>query len=403
MKTDFIFTVLVEEFGLIGAICVLLLYTIVLTYGLLVGIGCRNQFGRLLAAGLSMTLFYYVFINIGMVMGMMPVVGVPLPLISYGGSAILTWAIAFGLILSVASHRHVSLAPRGSGINLIFHTRFFQFAIPSQFVMLKITIIRGRKMKHIKAALVWALLGTSALSADDISAAVGKDYSYLDRLYKHLHSNPELSFKEHNTAARIADELRGVGFDVTEQVGRVGVVGVLKNGEGPTVLVRTDLDALPVTEQTGFSFASKAMGVNEAGDTVGVMHACGHDIHMTSFIGTARQLAQNKAKWKGTLVFIGQPAEETVGGAQAMLSDGLFERFPKPDYNIALHVSSSMASGTVGMTSGYALANVNSVDIAIKGVGGHGAYPHTTKDPIVLGAQIVTALQDACVPGNVTS
>ncbi|UTW57861.1 amidohydrolase [Kordiimonas sp. SCSIO 12603] len=248
-------------------------------------------------------------------------------------------------------------------------------------------------MKKIKAALVCALLGTSALSADDVSSAVQKDYSYLDSLYKHLHSNPELSFKEFNTAERIAKELREIGFEVTEKVGRVGVVGVLKNGDGPTVLVRTDLDALPVTEQTGFSFASKAMGVNEAGDTVGVMHACGHDIHMTSFIGTARQLARLKDQWKGTLVFIGQPAEETVGGAQAMLEDGLFERFPKPDYNIALHVSSAMASGTVGMTQGFALANVNSVDIAIKGIGGHGAYPHTTKDPIVLGAQIVTALQ----------
>jgi len=245
----------------------------------------------------------------------------------------------------------------------------------------------------LKTGFISIFLASQAAFASDFNAAVEKDYAYLDALYQHLHSNPEISFQEEKTAARIAHELRSIGFDVTEKVGGHGVVAILKNGDGPTVLVRTDLDGLPVREQTGLAFASKATTVDDSGKTVPTMHACGHDVHMTSFVGTARRLTAMQDRWQGTLVMIGQPAEEKVGGAKAMLADGLFTRFPRPDYNIALHVSASMAAGDIGMASGYALANVDSVDIEVKGVGGHGAYPHTTKDPVVLASQIVVALQ----------
>ncbi len=219
------------------------------------------------------------------------------------------------------------------------------------------------------------------------------DKTYLQDLYLHLHQNPELSFHEEQTSRRIATELRSVGYDVTEGVGGYGVVAVMKNGEGPTVLVRADMDGLPVQEQTGLDYASKATGLNDSGKTVPVMHACAHDIHMTSLVGLARRLSANRDTWNGTVVLVGQPAEERVGGAKAMIEDGLFDKFPKPDYNIALHTSASLPAGQVGLASGYALANVDSVDIAIKGVGGHGAYPHTTKDPVVLASYIVVALQ----------
>ena len=180
---------------------------------------------------------------------------------------------------------------------------------------------------------------------------------------------------------------------MTTKVGKHGVVGVLRNGDGPTILVRTDLDALPVKEQTGLPYASQVQTKDEDGNEVHVMHACGHDVHMTVFIGTARLLAQMKDRWQGTLVLIGQPAEEKGSGAQAMLADGLFTRFSKPDYCLALHVNAELPVGTVGYTEGFSSANVDSVDITVRGVGGHGAYPHTTKDPVVLAAQIVLALQ----------
>jgi hippurate hydrolase len=214
----------------------------------------------------------------------------------------------------------------------------------------------------------------------------------LVELYRHFHSHPELSFFEKETAARLAKELRDVGGEVTEGVGGTGVVGVLKNGAGRTVLVRTDLDALPVTEQTGLAYASQVKVASDAGET-GVMHACGHDIHITNLIGVARWFAAHKDKWKGTLIFIGQPAEERGSGAKKMLEDGLFTRFPKPDYCLALHVDSELATGKVGVRGGYALANTDSVDITLIGKGGHGAYPHTTIDPIVQAAQLVLSLQ----------
>jgi hippurate hydrolase len=219
------------------------------------------------------------------------------------------------------------------------------------------------------------------------------EYVQLEKLYQHLHRNPELSFKEEKTAARLAKELRQAGFKVTMKVGGHGVVGVLENGEGPVVMLRADMDALPVPEQTGLPYASAVTTVDDLGKTVPVMHACGHDMHMTVWAGTARRLAAMKDKWRGTLMMVAQPAEEKGLGAQAMLNDGLFELFPRPDYAFALHVSAERPAGKVGWVSGYALANVDWVDLTVHGQGGHGAYPHTTKDPIVLSAQIINALQ----------
>ncbi len=220
-----------------------------------------------------------------------------------------------------------------------------------------------------------------------------QDYPYLFELYQYLHLNPELSFHEQKTADRIAAELETAGFKVTKNVGGHGLAGVMKNGDGPTILLRTDLDALPVKEETGKSYASKATTKDDSGKTVPVMHACGHDVHMTAFIGAARLLSGIKDKWQGTLVMIAQPAEEKGAGARLMLKDRLYERFPKPDFAVAQHVAADIPSGTVGYVSGYALANVDSVDITVRGIGGHGAYPHKTKDPVVLAAQIVVALQ----------
>jgi hippurate hydrolase len=212
-------------------------------------------------------------------------------------------------------------------------------------------------------------------------------------LYKHLHSHPELSYLEEKTAARMADELRQAGFEVTEKVGGHGVVGILKNGNGPTILVRTDMDALPVIEKTGLPYASKVRTLDKGKNDVGVMHACGHDMHMTCWVGTARLLASMKDRWSGTLIFIGQPAEEVGGGAKAMLADGLFKRFPKPDYALALHCAGDVPHGSISFTEGLALANVDTVDILVKGRGGHGSAPHTTVDPIVLAARIILDLQ----------
>ncbi len=212
-------------------------------------------------------------------------------------------------------------------------------------------------------------------------------------LYRHLHTHPELSLQEAETSARMAEEMKKLGFEVTTKVGGHGVVAVLKNGDGPTVLVRTDLDALPVTERTGVPYASTVRTRDRFGNDTGVMHACGHDVHMTCWVGTARTLVALKDRWSGTLVFIGQPAEEIGVGARAMLEDGLFKRFPKPDYCLALHCDARLPVGQVAYTEGLALANVDTVDVLVKGKGGHGAAPHTTVDPVVLAARIVLDLQ----------
>lgn len=212
-------------------------------------------------------------------------------------------------------------------------------------------------------------------------------------VYKHLHANPELSSMETETAAYLAERMKTLGFDVTENFGGTGVVSVMENGPGKTIMIRADMDGLPVKETTGLSFASKVIRKDRFGDEFPVMHACGHDIHMTTFLGAAQELVANKDLWSGTLVMILQPAEEISHGAKDMIKEGLFTKFPKPDYNLALHANSAMPAGMVGITSGFALANVDSVDITVKGIGGHGAYPQTTKDPIVLASQIVLALQ----------
>ena len=237
-----------------------------------------------------------------------------------------------------------------------------------------------------------AIVGPSA-RGDDAGDWFDKHEGELVSLYRHLHAHPELSYKEVATAARVAEELKKAGATVTEQVGQTGVVGVMKNGEGPTVLVRTDLDALPVTEATGLPYASKATAPDDAGNPVGVMHACGHDVHMTSLVGTARWLGEHKDRWAGTVLFIGQPAEEKIGGAKAMLADGLYTRFPKPDYALALHVAHDLEAGKLAYTSGPAMASSTSVDVLVKGKGGHGAMPQNTVDPIALAALLVLDLQ----------
>jgi hippurate hydrolase len=240
---------------------------------------------------------------------------------------------------------------------------------------------------------VAALALTMPAAAQSLGDQVQQQMPSLMTIYKDLHANPELSFMEVRSAGILATEARKLGFDVTEKVGGTGVVAVMKNGPGPVVLVRADMDGLPVTEQTGLPGASKVRVTTKEGVETGVMHACGHDTHMTSWIGTARLMAANKDKWSGTLVMIGQPAEERGAGARMMLEDGLYTRFPKPQYALAFHDAAQFPAGAIGYTPGYALANVDSVDILVKGVGGHGAYPQATKDPIVLASRIVTALQ----------
>jgi len=212
-------------------------------------------------------------------------------------------------------------------------------------------------------------------------------------LYEHLHRHPELSYREVNTARRIAEELRVAGCEVTTGVGALGVVGVMKNGRGPTVLVRAELDALPVTEDTGLPYASTVTDVDDQENATGVMHACGHDLHMANLVGTAVWLAYHRNRWAGTVVLIGQPAEERAGGASAMLGDGLYTRFPKPDYALALHAAHDLEVGKVGYRSGPAMAGCTSIAITVKGKGGHGAMPHQTIDPIVLASALVLDLQ----------
>jgi len=230
-------------------------------------------------------------------------------------------------------------------------------------------------------------------SAQETKTLIGKHLDQWLTFYKDLHAHPELSSQEDRTSQRLAREIKEIGFDVTSAVGGYGLVAVLRNGTGPTVLIRTDMDALPVLERTGLPYASRVQARDRFGKEVSVMHACGHDMHMTCWVGTARCLAELRNRWHGTLVFIAQPAEETGTGARLMLEAGLFERFPKPEYCLALHCDPFRPFGEVSFTEGLALANVDSVDIAVKGKGGHGAAPHTTIDPIVLAARIILDLQ----------
>jgi len=240
---------------------------------------------------------------------------------------------------------------------------------------------------------------TSTAIAQEVPALVDKQLPSLLATYKGIHTAPELSHHEEQTSALFAEELRKAGYTVTERVGKYpdgsqayGVVGILKNGAGPTLLVRTDLDALPVTEDTGLQYASKVRSKNPAGQDVGVMHACGHDIHITTMIGVARNMAALKSQWHGTLMLIGQPSEETIDGAKAMLADHLYERFGRPDLAIALH-DANFAAGKVSVVSGPALASSTSIDVVMRGIGSHGAAPEAGKDPVVMAGEFIVELQ----------
>jgi amidohydrolase len=257
-----------------------------------------------------------------------------------------------------------------------------------------------RKLLLVGAAITALAINITAQQLS-LDAMIDRDIAAWLTTYRNLHTAPELSHREEKTSAFVAGELRKLGFTVTERIGKFqnaqwngyGVVAVMKNGPGPTVLVRTELDALPVEEKTGVAYASQVKTKNDAGVEVSVMHACGHDMHMTSFLGTAKMLTELKSRWSGTLIMLGQPAEETGDGANAMLRDNLYTNFPKPDFAIALHDKPELETGKVGYTPGYAMASATSIDIKIRGVGGHGSAPETTKDPIVVAAQVVMALQ----------
>jgi hippurate hydrolase len=237
-------------------------------------------------------------------------------------------------------------------------------------------------------------LGLSAANTSDISNSIAKDYQeHLAPLWDYFHRNPELSLMEHNTAKRLAQEIRSVGFTVTEGIGGTGIVAILKNGPGPMVMVRADMDGLPVKELSGLKNASQAVMTDWDGNEVGVMHACGHDVHITSLVGTARYMAAIKEQWSGTLMLIGQPAEEKGPGASAMMADGIWDKFGQPDYALAFHVDADAEAGKITIDESSPYAGSDSVDIIVHGVGAHGAYPHQGKDPIVIGAQIVTNLQ----------
>lgn len=252
------------------------------------------------------------------------------------------------------------------------------------------------KLKLTIAALLLTVSPLAANAADmaDLRGSIAADYkTNLKDLFTHFHQNPELSFREFKTAERLGKELAALGYDVTTGVGGTGVVAVLKNGEGPTVLLRADMDGLPVKENSGLSYASTATQIDRDGEEKPVMHACGHDVHITSLVGTARQMAERKDDWSGTLVLIGQPAEEIISGARMMLEDGLYTRFPKPDYALAFHVAAGMPEGLIQVPLESVSSSSDSIDIIVHGVGAHGASPHKGIDPILIGSQIVVSLQ----------
>jgi len=254
-------------------------------------------------------------------------------------------------------------------------------------------------MRFVKLQLMLAIgfagvISTQAATADALSDAIQADYDqHLAALFDHFHRNPELSSMEVKTAARLAEELRAAGFEVTEGVGGTGVVAIMKNGPGPLVMMRADMDGLPVPEKSGLPNASTATQIDWDGNEVPVMHACGHDVHITSLVGTARVMSATRDTWSGTLMLIGQPAEERVGGAKKMMQDDLWKRFGKPDYALAFHVASGVPTGKLVADMGSPMSGADTVDIIVHGVGAHGASPHRGIDPVVLGSQIVLALQ----------
>jgi amidohydrolase len=256
-------------------------------------------------------------------------------------------------------------------------------------------------MNSCSLSIVASIVATYAFAQQPIENIAGSELPSLLAVYKDIHSHPELSAHEERTSAIIAKELRAAGCEVTDHFGKYdkpklkgyGVIGLMKNGEGPKVLVRTDMDALPVEEETGLPYASKVTTKDDEGRDVHVMHACGHDAHMAAFIGTARALQRLNGQWHGTIMFVGQPAEETLNGARALLKGGLYDRFGKPDFALGYHDNSFLETGKITVCEGYAYASADFVNITVRGVGGHGALPHTTKDPIVLSAEIINALQ----------
>ena len=257
------------------------------------------------------------------------------------------------------------------------------------------------KIVLLPAVCWWSLFAVSGFAQATPQSIADAELPSLLTIYKDIHSHPELSTQEQRTAPIIAKELRAAGCEVTEDFGKYdnpnlrsyGVIGIMKNGEGPKVLVRTDMDALPVQEETGLPYASKAVAKNDEGKEVRVMHACGHDAHISMFIGVARTLAKIKDQWHGTIIFVAQPAEELGTGARALLNAGLYPKFGKPDFALGFHDKADLQTGHIGVTEGYTYANVDSVDVIVRGVGGHGAYPHKTKDPIVLAAEMINAWQ----------
>lgn len=249
-------------------------------------------------------------------------------------------------------------------------------------------------MKQSLKMIFFGLLLAVNAAANELASAVQKDYqAHLDSLFKHFHRSPELSLMEHKTAKRLAKELRSAGFKVSEKIGGTGIVAILENGDGPLVMMRADMDGLPVEEKSGLDYASRAKQTDWEGNDVFVMHACGHDVHITSLVGTARYMAAHKDRWSGKLMLIGQPAEERVAGAKMMRDDKLWQRFGQPDYALAFHVSAAVPAGKLVATVGSPYSGSDSVDVIIHGVGAHGASPHSGVDPIVLGSQIVLGLQ----------
>src|SRR5437773_6232087 len=259
----------------------------------------------------------------------------------------------------------------------------------------------GMKMFRASILSLSILISRSVCGQQTPQSLADAELRALLTIYKDIHTHPELSGHEERTSAIIAKELRAAGCQVTDHLGKYeksdlkgyGVVGVMKNGDGPTMLVRTDMDVLPVEEQTGLPYASKVVAKNDEGKDVHVMHACGHDAHISMFTGVVRALAKLKDQWRGTILFVAQPAEETGNGARALLRDGLYQTFGKPDFALGFHDKADMQTGHIGVTEGYTYANVDSVDVTVRGVGGHGAYPHKTKDPIVLAAEMINAWQ----------
>jgi amidohydrolase len=256
----------------------------------------------------------------------------------------------------------------------------------------------NRLLKHLllAGATVAGAVQVSAQAAalpPEFTTQLDKDYPSIEALYQDLHRNPELAFNEVQTAKKLAERVKALGFEVTTGIGGTGIVAILKNGPGPIAMLRTELDALPVQEKTGLAFASSVTTKNAAGETVPVMHACGHDVHMSAWYATAKLMAENRKAWSGTLMLVGQPAEEPLKGSAAMLKDGLFKRFPKPDYAISLHDEGTLPAGQVGWHAAHFRASADTITITIHGQGGHGATPQETRDPVVMSARIVMALQ----------